>query len=317
MAGGSALLDQTLLDRPHIGEVIPGSAITRASAPTSAEHADASPTPSQTRHVGEGLTRCATRQQALDTRGDDLAGRQERRRDCTSAGGSCKPTSADTVSSVSKWSDVRRALSEVPQRRRCQACGTRMMTKTYGPDSTSRPTATYCYLDGIPGEVSRRRLRRVDYVCEVCEERNSMARADVFRRLDRRLAATVRRYTLWLDQAPSLPQPFQDLPPHLVRFYEAYEIAAAAEAIARDLRHRERDLMGMVEERPRPGTLKLNGDHPLAPFSPNRAPGSYEDVCAKYVIDDGQPTVFTGSVSHMGVGRIAVHWHTERTVSFG
>jgi hypothetical protein len=157
----------------------------------------------------------------------------------------------------------------------------------------------------------------VAYLCEVCEERNRVARSDVFRRLDQRLAATVREYTLWLVRAPSLPRPLQDLPPHLVRFYEAYEIAAAAEAIARDLRHRERDLLGMVEERPRPGTLKLNDDHPLAPFSPNRAPGSYEDVCAKYVIDDGQPMVFTGSVFRVGVGRIAVHWHTERTVSFG
>jgi hypothetical protein len=190
-----------------------------------------------------------------------------------------------------------------------------MTTKTYGPYSARSPRRSYRYLDGIPEEVSYPRLRWVDYLCEDCEERNNAARADVFHRLDQRLAATIRRYTTWLGAAPSLPRSLEELPPHVAPFYEIWEIAAAADAIARDLRHYERVWLGREGKRLQRGALELNDDHPLAPFSPNCAPRSYTDIVTKNIVYQDEWTLSTGSVFRADGDRIVVNWHTQRTRS--
>lgn len=189
-----------------------------------------------------------------------------------------------------------------------------MTTRTYGPYSARGPRRSYRYLDGIPEEVSRHRLRWVDYLCESCEGQNRAARADVFLALDRMLAATVRRYATWLGAAPPLPRSLEELRPDLEPFYEVWEIAAAADVIARDLRHFERTWLGMETERLPRGALELNKDHPLAPFSPNRAPRSYEDIVIKYVVAQGESSMLTGSVFRADQDRIVVHWDTQQTL---
>jgi hypothetical protein len=190
-------------------------------------------------------------------------------------------------------------LSAIHRRRRCEACRSRMTSKTYGPYNKRRPPWESLYLD--EGATGGRYLTGARYLCDECHRKNAEIRAVVEAKWEQELAGVVKRFTKWLRRAPQRTR----ISDH--DFVEVMDLTTVAEQLARYLLYDFPSRWHPSYDDDGPLRLDVGARHPR-----RGPPSSYGRVVARVRPMGHERAGWKASIYRLNGDRIALHWRPPK-----